>query len=70
MGKWESVNGAGIETAGFLPGMSSEWHIAQVGDADGDGKADLIWHNRSSGQVAVWLMNGLMVTATEFTGNS
>jgi len=27
-------------------------------DADGDGKADLVWRNTTTGQVAVWLMNG------------
>jgi hypothetical protein len=28
-------------------------------DVDGDGKADLVWHHRTLGQVYVWLMNGL-----------
>jgi hypothetical protein len=29
----------------------------QIADYDGDGIDDLLWHNRSSGQVSVWLMN-------------
>ncbi len=28
------------------------------GDFDGDGKADLLWHNRSTGQTSIWLMDG------------
>jgi uncharacterized protein (DUF1800 family) len=27
-------------------------------DFDGDGKADLVWHNGSTGESAVWFMNG------------
>jgi hypothetical protein len=33
--------------------------IAGVGDLDGNGKADLIWRNTSTGDVGGWLMNGL-----------
>jgi hypothetical protein len=64
------MNGAAIDVSGFLAGMPSDWHIAQVGDADGDGKSDVIWHNRSTGQVAVWRMDGLTLTATDFPGST
>ena len=50
--------------------MHSGWRIAQVGDANGDGNADVIWHNRSTGQVAVWLMDGLTLSSTEFPGST
>ena len=30
-----------------------------VGDFDGDGKADLVWRHAQTGEVSVWLMNGL-----------
>lgn len=28
------------------------------GDFDGDGKADILWHNLTTGQNVIWLMNG------------
>jgi hypothetical protein len=35
------------------------WAIKGIGDVDGDGKADLVWHNTATGDVAVWLGNGV-----------
>ena len=37
-----------------------------VGDFDGDGKADVIWRNMSTGQNIGWLMNGLTVATRGF----
>ncbi|HEY6148278.1 MAG TPA: VCBS repeat-containing protein, partial [Thermoanaerobaculia bacterium] len=28
-------------------------------DFDGDGKTDLVWRNRTTGGVGIWIMNGL-----------
>jgi hypothetical protein len=39
-----------------------------VGDVNGDGKADLIWRNTSTGATAVWLMNGTTIAASGFPG--
>jgi len=33
---------------------ATDWRIARVGDFDGDGYADLLWRNSSSGQNVVW----------------
>ena len=39
--------------------LSPVVHSAVLGpDFDGDGKADLLWHNASTGETAVWFMNG------------
>jgi FG-GAP-like repeat len=38
------------------------WSIVAVNDMTGDGKADLIWHNASTGETQFWLMNGFKVT--------
>jgi hypothetical protein len=43
-----------------------EWQIVGAGDADGDGKADLIWQHPTNGGLAVWLMNGTDVLSTRF----
>ena len=35
-------------------------------DVDGDGKADLVWRNTSTGDVAIWLMKGEQIASTGF----
>jgi hypothetical protein len=37
-------------------------------DVNGDGKADLIWRHMSSGEVAIWLMNGATIASSGFLG--
>jgi hypothetical protein len=38
--------------------------VAGVGDFNGDGKSDILWRNASTGEVDMWLMNGLASTAS------
>jgi hypothetical protein len=38
-----------------------DWKIVGTPDIDGDGKADLLWWNSSTGQVYAMLMNGLTI---------
>jgi hypothetical protein len=40
------------------------WKIAGVGDLNGDGKADIVWRNTDTRDVAGWLMNGLTIGST------
>jgi hypothetical protein len=35
-----------------------DWRIAATADIDRNGLADIVWHHRTQGYVAVWLMNG------------
>ncbi|WP_157582390.1 MULTISPECIES: reprolysin-like metallopeptidase [Rhodanobacter] len=37
---------------------SNDWYLAGIGDVDGDGKDDLVWHNQVQGTLAYWLMDG------------
>jgi len=35
-----------------------EGHRSTPGDLDGDGKADIVWHHATTGEVSAWLMDG------------
>ena len=58
------LNGASIKQVPptLSAGVPLAWQIAGVGDLDGDGKADLLWRHTQTGDVAVWLLNGNMVS--------
>jgi hypothetical protein len=38
--------------------------IAGTGDFNGDGKADILWRDNSTGTVAVWLLDGLGISGS------
>ena len=38
------------------------WNIVGVADANGDGRADIFWHNPTTGALEYWLMNGASIT--------
>ena len=40
----------------------SQWIIGATGDVDGDGSADIVWRNTTSGEVVLWFMNGSTVS--------
>lgn len=39
--------------------QSANWEIQDAAYFDGDGKADLLWHDPVTGQNALWMMDGL-----------
>ena len=43
----------------------TNWKIRAVGDANGDGFADLFWQHTTQGWLAVWFMRGAEAIATE-----
>jgi hypothetical protein len=42
------------------------FNAAAVTDLDGDGLSDLVWHSRSTGQLAMWTMRGNFVASTQW----
>jgi len=59
------------EEPGFSGGAPSPWNLKDVADVNGDGRADLIWHHGTTGQVVVWFLNADgTVSAPGFSGGA
>jgi hypothetical protein len=39
------------------------WRIVRVADLNEDGRADILWHRRDTGDLLVWYMNGITMTS-------
>jgi probable HAF family extracellular repeat protein len=48
----------------------SSWSLAGSCDFNGDGKADMLWRQPSTGAVAMWQMNGTTITSGNFVSYS
>lgn len=53
----QTVTGAYVSTAAL------DWRIAGVADYNGDGRADILLQQQSTGVVGIWLLNGASVSA-------
>jgi hypothetical protein len=54
---WQ-LNGLAIVSQGQLPALDSTWTVAGIGDFNGDGNADILWRQASSGANLVWHLAG------------
>ena len=54
-GYWDIDNGV-VSSWNSLGSSSSDWAIRDTGDFTGDGRADIFWHNSSSGGAGIWEM--------------
>ncbi len=61
------MNGTTIlGTEGYVRTVADlNWQVAGVGDFDGDGKADIVWRNASTGENYIYPMNGTTILGTE-----
>jgi hypothetical protein len=50
-----------------LGAVGTDWSVVGTGDLNGDGKHALLWRD-SSGNTAIWLLNGLQVSSSAGIG--
>jgi hypothetical protein len=68
LGAWY-MDGANVVGTFFLSqNMVSDpnWVLVGAGDTNGDGRADLVWQHKTEGWLAVWLLDGTRVLATQY----
>jgi hypothetical protein len=56
------------QPAAVLSQPGAEWRQVGTGDFNGDGNSDILWRD-TSGNVAIWLMNGSQVMQSRVVGN-
>jgi hypothetical protein len=62
---WQ-MNGANVISTGYLtpyPIVDNSWQVAGINDFNGDGNADILWHN-DDGRNSLWQMNGSNAIST------
>jgi hypothetical protein len=62
-----TMNGTGLLGARYLDPISENWQVVELGDFNGDGKADVLWRNFGTGadvgKLYIWIMDGPSVVA-------
>jgi subtilisin family serine protease len=55
------MNVAAATPIALPPVIGANWMVAGIADVDGDGYKDIIWFEKTTGSLYVWLMNGTSV---------
>ena len=62
-GVWGS-SGSGVFAVGWDGTVLHHGPLSGIADFDGDGNPDILWRNTTSGQNAVWYLDGVTVTGS------
>ena len=57
-----------VSLTASLGNVPTTWSVAQTGDYNSDGRSDILWLD-SSGNAALWFMNGGTIVSTAALGN-
>jgi choice-of-anchor B domain-containing protein len=60
-----SLGGGTFFNPPALPDLG--WRAVAAAEFNGDGRSDILWHHATSGQVAVWFMNGVVLSGGTLT---
>jgi Cysteine-rich secretory protein family/FG-GAP-like repeat len=65
-----NTSGTAPKAAQSLGTETSDWSIQGVGDYNGDGDADILWQNSTTGQLYIWFMNGTTIMSSASPGSA
>ena len=58
-----------ISASTFVVRLAAPWQVAGIGDFNGDGKADILWRNTTTGDTVISLLNGASIVSSTFVAN-
>jgi hypothetical protein len=65
------MDGKTLKGGTYLLPVTLDWQVQGLGDFNGDGRADILWRQASTGKTYVWLMDGAQVIGgTGFTNSN
>jgi hypothetical protein len=56
-----AVQGSYLDPEASSKGVDTNWKIVGIADFNGDGNPDILWQNQTTGDVNIWLMEGLKI---------
>jgi hypothetical protein len=60
-----TMNGSQVTSEHTVATVDPSWQVAQIGDFNGDGKADVLWRSTLSGAMQDWTMNGSTIASND-----
>jgi hypothetical protein len=59
------LSGGGQSTIGYVP---NDWQVKGIGDFNGDGTSDVVWHNATTGLISIWVMGNGGIASNPLPG--